>query len=122
MNSDSFLGAGPFCWKCAGISAQQATEVVNDVEIRYWQVTAELVYRQSGWPLQLPDVGYNYLDGGIKKRAYVIDPDDGTKIACANPIALNTNGSIKSSGAPDILIRRVHKAVAFGTLFGSPPT
>lgn len=122
VNSDGYLGAPKHHWKCAGISAQQATEVVNDQEIKYWQITTELVYRQSGWPLQLPNVGYNYIDGNEKKRAYVIDPeDDTTKIPCASPIALENDGGIRQVGAPDILVRRVHKEIAFSGLFGSPP-
>lgn len=122
VNSDAYLGAPPHHWKCGGISAQQTTEVVEDQEIRYWQITVELVFRQSGWSLQLPNVGYNYLEGSVKKRAYVIDPDDGvTKIACSSPIALNENGSIRPAGAPDILVRRVHREVEFLPLFGTPP-
>lgn len=123
VNSDAYLGAPPHYWKCAGISAQQATEVVNEEEIRYWQITAELVFRQSGWPLLLPDIGYNYLDGGVKKRAYVIDPDDAdVKIPCASPVALNNDGSIRAAGEPSILTRRVHKQIAFAGLFGTPPS
>lgn len=121
VNSDAYLGAPQYHWKCAGISASQATEVVNDVEIRYWQITAELVYRQSGWPLLLPDVGYNVIEGGDKIRGYVLDPEDKTtRIPCASPIALNPDGS-KKDGAPDILTRRVHRAIAFAGLFGQPP-
>jgi len=123
VNSDAFLGADPYHWKCAGISAQQVREIVDETEIKYWQITSELVFRQSGWPLQLPDVGYNYLDEGVKKRAYVIDPeDDVTKIPCASPIGLNEDGSIRETGTPRILIRRVHKEIAFFPLFGNPPT
>jgi len=123
VNSDPYLGAPKHYWKCAGISAQQATEVVNDVEIRYWQITAELVYRQSGWNLQLPNVGYNYLDGADKKRAWVIDPESGDKVACANPIALTAEGDIALAGtAPTIIDRRVNKEIAFAPLFGQPPT
>lgn len=122
VNSDSYLGAPPYSWKCAGISAQSATEVVNDVEIRYWQVSAELAYRQSGWPLQLPNVGYNYLDGGVKKRAYVIDPQSGDQVACSSPVALTASGDIAPPGSlPTILVRRVHKAIPFTPLFGAPP-
>jgi hypothetical protein len=70
----------------------------------------------------LPNVGYNYLEGSQQKRAYVIDPDSGDKVACSNPVALNSNGSLKGSGiAPDILYRRVHREVAFAPLFGTPP-
>jgi hypothetical protein len=123
VNQGGYIGAPEHYWKCAGISASRAVEVVNDVEVNYWQVTSELVYRQSGWPLQLPNVGYNCIEGGEKVRAYVKNPDDTSeKIPCASPIALNQDGSIKTSGVPDILVRRVNLAVPFVPLFGTPPT
>jgi hypothetical protein len=122
VNADAYLGAPPFHWKCGGISAQQVTEVVNDTEIRYWQITSELIFRQTGWELQLPDVGYNCIEGGGKIRAYVKDPEDQTtRIACASPMALNQDGTIRETGAPDILARRVHRAISFSSLFGTPP-
>jgi hypothetical protein len=122
VNSDAFLGAQQYQWKCQGISGQQQVEVVNGVELKYWSVSVELAYRQSGWRLMLPNVGYNYLEGSQQKRAYVIDPDSGDKVASSNPVALNANGSLKGSGvAPDILYRRVHREVEFQPLFGTPP-
>ena len=122
INSDGYLGAAKHTWKCQGISAQQATEMVNDIEVRYWQITTELVFRQSGWNLQLPDVGYNCIEGGTKIRAYVFDPDDSTtRIACASPIALNDDGTIRTSGFPSILERRVHREIGFSGFFGTPP-
>jgi hypothetical protein len=121
VNSGSYLGASAHHWKCIGISGQQQTEVVNDVEINYWAITTELAYRQTGWNLQLPDVGYNYLEGGEKKRAYVIDPDTNEKVAAVNPVALNSNGTLKSAGQlPDILDRRVNREVDFSSYFGTP--
>lgn len=130
VNSDAFLGASPHQWKCAGISGQQQVEVVNDVEIKYWSVTAELVFRQSGWNLLLPNVGWNYISGSgasaKKKRCFVFDEED-TKIASASVLALNDDGSIRfnsdftGSGAPSILNRRVHPEAAFATYFGRPP-
>jgi hypothetical protein len=122
VNADAYLGAQPYQWKCQGISGQQQVEVVNGSELKYWSVSVELAYRQSGWRLMLPNVGYNYLEGSQQKRAYVIDPDSGDKVASSNPVALNANGSLKGSGvAPDILYRRVHREVAFAPLFGRPP-
>ena len=61
INDALFLGGAPFTWLCTGISGQQQTEVVNDLEIRYWAVTAELIYRENTHLLFLPDVGYNYI-------------------------------------------------------------
>jgi hypothetical protein len=121
VNSSTYLGASAHHWKCVGISGSQQTEVVNDVEINYWSITTELAYRQTGWNLQLPDIGYNYLEGGEKKRAYVIDPDSGEKVAAVNPVALNSNGTLKAAGTlPDILDRRVNREVDFSTYFGTP--
>lgn len=119
VNSDSFLGAEPYTWKCSGISGQPAVEVVNEVEIRYWQIEVALEYRPDGWPLQLPNVGWNYLEAGTKKRVWVRDPDTGERVPASNPQPLDNAGGIVT-GAPDILKRRVHKAVAFASYFGTP--
>jgi len=66
VNFDAYLGAQQYQWKCQGISGQQQVEVVNGAEVKYWSVSVELAYRQSGWRLMLPNVGYNYLDGSEK--------------------------------------------------------
>lgn len=124
VNSDTYLGAPAHRWKCTGISGQQQIEMVNNVEVRYWSITTELVYRQTGWNLFLPDVGYNYLEGALgleeKKRAFVLDPDTGEKIPCVNPVALD-EGAMKAPGAlPDILERRVNREIGFSAYFGTP--
>lgn len=119
VNSDNYLGAEPYTWKCSGISGQPAVEVVNEVEIRYWQIETTLEYRPDGWPLQLPNIGWNYLDGGAKKRVFVLDPDTGERVPASNPQPLDNTGSHKT-GAPDILVRRVHRAVNFASYFGQP--
>jgi len=119
VNSDAYLGSAAYTWKCSGIAGTPAVEVVNEVELRYWQIEVTLEYRPDGWPLQLPDVGYNYLDGSTKKRAYVIDPDTSEKVPASNPQPLTTAGALKT-GAPDILTRRVHRAIPFATYFGTP--
>jgi hypothetical protein len=122
VNDATYLGAPKHHWKCVGISGQQQIEMVNGAEVRYWAITSELVYRQTGWNLQLPDVGYNYIEGSTKERAFVIDPESKEKVACVNPIALNSNGSLKAAGQlPDILERRVNREVNFSTFFGTPP-
>jgi hypothetical protein len=122
VNASSYLGGAAHTWLCAGISGQQATEVVNDVEIRYWQITVELVYRASGHNLLLPNVGWNYLEGGQKKRVWVIDPESGDKIASGSPRALDDSGGLKGDDQePDILTRRVYPEANFSTYFGTPP-
>lgn len=131
VNSDAFLGAAAYQWKCQGISGQQQVEVVDGVEIRYWSVSVELAFRNSGWRLMLPNVGYNFISGSgsdrERKRAYVIDEETKEKVASSNPVALTADGGLRlasdltTSGVPDILYRRVHPEVAFQPLFGTPP-
>jgi hypothetical protein len=127
VNDAPYLGGATHTWLCAGISAQQASEVVNDTEVNYWQISVQLIYRQSGWPLLLPHVGWNYLvtAGGEKRATYVIDPEDGvTKITSSTPQPLNSDGTLKyagAGGAPDLLVRRLHPEVDF-TQYFVPPT
>jgi len=125
LNNAPYLGGAVHTWKCAGISAQQATEVVNEIELNFWSVTVELVYRQSGWPYLIPHVGWNYLDGGEKKAVYVKGPPpEETNIASTNPQPLNADGSLKypgGGGTPDILTMRLNPEVNFSTYFGVPP-
>jgi hypothetical protein len=126
VNSAGFLGGVSHTWFCSGISGQQTAEVVNGIEIRYWQVSVELVYRQSGHDLLLPHVGWHYVtgSGSTKFRTYVRS-DEGTDIAAASPQPLNSDGSQKytggTSGPPDILTRRVYPETDFSSYFGNPP-
>jgi hypothetical protein len=122
VNQGSYLGFAQDCVKVQGISGEQVFEQVNGNEVRYWKITSELLCRQTGWNLLLPDVGFNYIDGSTKKRADVQGPD-GEMVASANPIALNGSGG-KQTGAtlPAILTRRVYKRIPLSTYFGTPPT
>ena len=120
VNSDTYLGGAPGTWKCRGISAQPAVEVVEEVEIRYWQIETGLEFRPDGWPLQIPNVGWNYLDGGQKKRVWVLDPDTAERVPASNPQPLTNNGGL-ATGAPTILVRNVYRSVPFADYFGVPP-
>ena len=132
INDRPYLGGAKHTWKCIGISAQRATELFEDEEVVFWQVSVELVYRQSGWKLLLPHIGWNYLTGGdpAKASVYVRDdapnsPTKGQDIPAANPQALDESGSLKytggSFGPPDILERRLNLEVDFNFYFGTPP-
>ena len=123
LNDSYYLGCPQFTWKCAGISAQQAVEVVNNAEVRYYQITAELIYRASGWPLLLPDCGFNFVQNGERRRCFSVIKQDGqsVEVPTANAVALAENGLMLPVGQlPRILVRRVHRAVNFDTYFGSP--
>jgi len=125
INDRPYLGGAKHTWKCIGISAQRATELFEDEEVAFWQVSVELVYRQSGWPYLIPHVGWNYLDGGEKKAVYVKGPPpEESNIASTNPQPLNADGSLKYPGAggmPDILTMRLNPEVDFNFYFGTPP-
>lgn len=126
INSEPYLGAPAYTWKCQGIGAQQKTEVVNDIEIRYWEVTVELMYRPETWILKLPNVGYNYKPGGTGDKApvYVTDAapasaTNGQDVPSQVPLALDENGDLKD-GDPDILERRPYPVQDFASFFGTP--
>lgn len=122
VNEAPYLGFSIDCVKVQGISGEPAVEQVNGVEVRYWKITSELLCRQTGWNLLIPDVGFNFIEGGVRKRADVEGPD-GDKIASANPIALDGFGGKQTPGSlPEILTRRVYKRISMSTYFGTPPT
>ncbi len=122
VNDGSYLGFPQDGVKVQGISGEEATEQVNGQEVRYWKITSELLGRQSGWNLLLPDVGFNFIEGGVKKRADVEGPD-GEQVASANPIALDGSGGKQPGDTlPAILTRRVYKRITMSDYFGTPPT
>jgi hypothetical protein len=122
VNDGSYLGFPTDGVKVQGISGEQAVEQLNGQEVRYWKITSELLCRQTGWNLLLPDVGFNYIDGSVKRRADVQGPD-GEQVASANPIALNGSGGKQTGGnLPAILTRRVYKRISMSQYFGAPPS
>lgn len=120
VNSDSYFGGGAYTWKCAGVNATRTVEYFNLVKYTYWATQIELLYRQTSWLLILPDVGWNYLEGGVKKRAMVFDEKNAEWVASANPVGLDGQGG-QTLGQPAVLFYRVNPAVAFTALFGTPP-
>lgn len=121
INSGDYFGCPAHSWKVAGVNATYTIESHNNNVYTYWATTCELLYRESKWNLQLPDVGWNFIGGGQKRRAMVFDFENGEWVASANPVALNGSGG-QSSGFPAILERRVNAEANFGDLFGTPPT
>ena len=121
INDGVYLGGAKHSWLCTGISGVQATEMVNDAELRYWQVGVTLIYRQSTHLLKLADAGLNFLDAGTKKRCFVVNAE-GTQVASANPMPLDAAGAMQAP-AVDVRIieRRMHPEINFQTYFGVPP-
>jgi hypothetical protein len=121
INSDSYLGCDPTTIKVAKVSVKQTSEDFGGSVLFYWQATAELQYRESGHNLRLPDVGFNYFDGGQKRRAMVFDFQNDEWVATPNPVGLDGDGG-QTFGAPAVLNRRINRQTNFLALFGAPPT
>lgn len=120
INSSPWIGGATHCWKCQGISAELKFEMWNNTLYRFWDTSAEILFRQTGWPLQLPDVGFNFILNNQKRRAVVFDFENAEWVASPGPVGLDGNGGL-TLGAPAILTRRVHPEVNFNSYFGSPP-
>jgi hypothetical protein len=120
INSGDYFGCPAHSWKVAGVNATYTIESYNNVAYTYWATTCEILYRESKWNLRIPDVGWNYLSGGVKRRAMVFDFQNGEWVASANPVALDGNGN-QSSSFPYIHDFRVNSEANFSTLFGTPP-
>jgi len=118
VNSSSFLGCGQDTVKVVGIDAASVTEEFSNSLVTYFATTATLAFRQSGHNLLLPDVGFNFIAGGEKRRAMVFDFQNGEWIASPNPVGLDGSGG-QTLGAPAILTRRVNPRANFAT-FGTP--
>jgi hypothetical protein len=121
LNNATYGGAPAHTFKVTGVNIAFVQEEFSAAVAKYWQVTAELQYRQTGWNLQLPDVGFNFIDGVQKRRAMVFDFQNGEWIASPNPVGLNGSGA-QTGGAPAILERRVLPEANFTTIFGAMPS
>lgn len=128
INASPYLWGGTHTWFCSGISAAPGSEVVAGIVIRYWTVTVELVFRASGFNMNLPHIGLHCLDGTNKKPCKVKGTEPGDPdIAAPTPQPLNSDGTQKyppgtAQGFPDILTRRIYPEIDFATYFGTPPS
>lgn len=121
VNDSTYLGCPAHSWKVARVKVAQAEEEFGGGISRYWQATADLHYRQSLHNFQLPDVGFNFISGGQKRRCMVFDYENSEWIPSPNPVGLDGSGA-QTGGAPAVLNRRVNPVADFQALFGNPPT
>lgn len=119
VNSGAFLGCAAHTVKVAAVEVAFTSEEYNNNLFQYYAATASLLYRQSSHNLLLPDVGYNFISGGQKRRAMVFDFQNAEWVATSNPVGLDGSGG-QTLGAPAILNRRVCPEADLATLFGSP--
>ena len=122
VNNDVYFGMAVHTAKVANASTSQVYEEFGGTVVKFWETTAVIAYRQSGHNLLLPDVGWNYIESGEKRRAMVFDFNNSEWVQSANPIGLNGSGAPSPTGHPAILTRRVNPETSFATLFGTPPT
>ena len=121
INDGDFLGVGDtHRWKMIGGNITRATEIMLNTTYTFWAAEWKLQGRQSGWVLQIPDVGWNFLIGGEKRRCMVFDERNAEWVASPTPMPLSS-GQQQLSGRPDILQRRVNPEANFTALFGTPP-
>lgn len=131
INATPYLFGARHTWMCAGLNATQVIEVVNNLEITYWQITVELVYRASGWNLFLPNIGLNQLKivpplSSPSRVPCVVRNAQGEEVPASSPQALDSNGLQKANNdPPDILGgadgRRIYREIEFAPFFGTPP-
>jgi hypothetical protein len=119
VNSSTFLGCAANTIKVAAVEATYVAEEYNNSLYQYYAATASLLYRQSSHNLLLPDVGFNFISGGQKRRAMVFDFQNSEWVASSNPVGLDGSGG-QTLGAPAILNRRVLPQSDLAALFGSP--
>lgn len=122
VNSDEYMGCAAGTLKCIGVSSDYTKEFWSGIFYQFWATKIIVQYRESGWALQLPNVGWNYLGDGQKRRAMVFDFENGEWVASPNPVPLTSQGELLLGSAPDILLRRVNPEANFRNLLGKPPT
>ena len=121
VNSDyPYLGGEQYSWKVTGGNVVRSTEILLNTTYTFWAAEWKLQFRQTGWVLQIPDVGWNFLVGGEKRRCMVFDEKNAEWVASPTPMPLSSGQ--QTAGRPDILPRRVNPAANFTTLFGTPPS
>jgi hypothetical protein len=94
--------------------------------VRYWEISVQLTYRRGGYIEKIPHVGFHYIDGSQKRRAWVYqaEPGNSEKVDATTPQPLTESGALKypgGDGRPDQLERRPYPAVSFSQYFGVPP-
>lgn len=121
VNNAAYFGMPTHTAKVASVSTSYAYEEFGNAVVKYWETTATIAFRQSGHNLQLPDVGYNFIGAGEKRRAMVFDFQNSEWIPSPNPVGLDGAGGL-TFGNPEVLNRRVNPEANFQTLFGTPPS
>lgn len=142
INSEEWLVFGKHCVQCVGVSASPDRLVWNNQALEYWRINTELVYRSEGFDLYLPNVGWNVIVGGKRRRAWTFVDEDGVRVRVPSPEKVSLNfaggplcgeegdsiptsygGYGDSAGAcpPEIYRYQIYHDLNFADWFSSPP-
>lgn len=119
VNNATYLGCAANTIKVVSVEVTRAAEEFNNAYVEYYTAIASLQYRQSSHNLLLPDVGFNTIEDGQRRRGMVFDFQNGEWIPSANPVALNGNGA-QTLGSPAVLVRRINPQADLSSIFGTP--
>jgi hypothetical protein len=121
VNNAAYFGCEAGTIKVNSVNVSLEMEEWGGGVVKFYRATAELLYRQSGWALQLPDVGWNFIASGQKRRAMVFDFENSEWVPSPNPIGLDGSGGPSPTGYPEILIRPVNPEANLAGIFGATP-
>lgn len=122
VNGSVYAGCAANTLKVASVRCSQQVEQYGAVAVTFWQAVAEIQYRETSHNYRLPDVGWNYIAGGQKRRAMVFDERNNEWVPSPNPIGLDGNGGPSPTGWPFINERRMNPEADFQGLFGNFPS
>lgn len=130
VNDATYFGGAKNTWQVTGGTINYVTELFNNTVVSYWSASWTLLYRQTGHNLLLPDVGWNFVSGGQKRRCMVFDFENSEWVASPNPMPLNGSGQQQTGSSLPVILPlnadppglRVNPEADFTTLFGTPPS
>lgn len=143
INEEQWLVFGYHEVQCTGISASPERLVWREQVVNYWRINTELNYRRDGYDLFLPNVGWNVIVAGKRRRAWTFVDEDGVRVRVPSPEKVSLNfaggplcgeegdtiptsygGMGDSVGAcpPEIYRFQIYHSLDFNLYFGSPPS
>jgi hypothetical protein len=127
VNHATYFGTAAHTWQLTGGTINYVTELFNNTVTSYWAASWKLLYRQTGHNLLVPDVGWNFVSGGQKRRCMVFDFENGEWVASPTPMPLNGSGQQQTGNQLPVILGsgtglRVNPEANFTALFGTPPS
>jgi hypothetical protein len=131
INSDTWMGQPPGCWKCQGMSAAPETSNEAGVTRSYWMTNWEFEYRapvkdnyaftHPGWALVLLDEGYQgrVNSAGLPYPAGTFGTiRDSKGQPIKEPAGLYEGNVRVPPASPNVLAFNIYRSLPFTTIFG----